>query len=215
MEDIEKRRHGGNQALLEQDFLTAVNKYTEALKLLSEYESSLTNEVPNQLSESLLKEKAKLYSNRSHAQYLQGKYKESVTDAGDCIDAQPKWDKGYVRKALALAELHKLSSADQQSVEKLEMIERIYMQGLKMCGQTDMLCDGLSKIQLLKSELLKSEGNDDLESPCAPRTTPQKRVAWDEATLKQHFLERGHLYGTMKIDHPDTPFLAGSDESLL
>ena len=34
-----------------------------------------------------------------------------------------------------------------------------------------------------------------------------RRCYWDEACLQAHEAERGVEYGTMKIDHPDTPFL--------
>ena len=33
------------------------------------------------------------------------------------------------------------------------------------------------------------------------------RVTWNEDILAKHARERGVLYGTMKIDQPDTPFL--------
>lgn len=33
------------------------------------------------------------------------------------------------------------------------------------------------------------------------------RAKWDEPTLEEHQKERGVEYGTMKIDHPDTPYL--------
>ena len=33
------------------------------------------------------------------------------------------------------------------------------------------------------------------------------RAKWDEPTIEGHLKERGVLYGTMKIDHPDTPYL--------
>lgn len=33
------------------------------------------------------------------------------------------------------------------------------------------------------------------------------RAKWDEPTLEEHLKERGVEYGTMKIDHPDTPYL--------
>lgn len=33
------------------------------------------------------------------------------------------------------------------------------------------------------------------------------RAKWDEETLREHDKERGKAYGTMKIDHPDTPYL--------
>lgn len=41
----------------------------------------------------------------------------------------------------------------------------------------------------------------------AARRKSSTRARWDEETLQQHETERGVLYGTMKIDHPDTPYL--------
>ncbi|KAG8459801.1 hypothetical protein KFE25_014364 [Diacronema lutheri] len=38
-------------------------------------------------------------------------------------------------------------------------------------------------------------------------TKPAVRAKWDEPTLEEHLKERGVEYGTMKIDHPDTPYL--------
>ncbi|KAJ1633637.1 hypothetical protein T492DRAFT_866436 [Pavlovales sp. CCMP2436] len=35
----------------------------------------------------------------------------------------------------------------------------------------------------------------------------EAHAQWDEPTLEEHQKERGVVYGTMKIDHPDTPFL--------
>jgi hypothetical protein len=39
------------------------------------------------------------------------------------------------------------------------------------------------------------------------RPPPERRCKWNEESLATHAEERGVKYGTMKIDHPDTPFL--------
>jgi hypothetical protein len=39
------------------------------------------------------------------------------------------------------------------------------------------------------------------------RRDSNARAKWDEPTIAVHMKERGVLYGTMKIDHPDTPYL--------
>lgn len=40
-----------------------------------------------------------------------------------------------------------------------------------------------------------------------PSHKANMRATWDEPTLEEHLKERGVEYGTMKIDHPDTPYL--------
>lgn len=40
-----------------------------------------------------------------------------------------------------------------------------------------------------------------------PPPPPERRCKWNEESLAAHAEERGVKYGTMKIDHPDTPFL--------
>lgn len=46
----------------------------------------------------------------------------------------------------------------------------------------------------------------------APENGESTRVKWDEEQISSHLLERGVEYGTMKIDHPDTPFLYYEEE---
>lgn len=41
---------------------------------------------------------------------------------------------------------------------------------------------------------------------------PDRRCKWDEKSLAADAEERGVKYGTMKIDHPDTPFLYYDEE---
>lgn len=39
------------------------------------------------------------------------------------------------------------------------------------------------------------------------RIAQKSRVKWDNTTIENHNQERGILYGTMKVNQPDTPFL--------
>ena len=56
-------------------------------------------------------EKRNVYSNRSYAKFLTGKYTESLSDADKCIEIDPEWSRGFSRKGDALEGLGDFSSA--------------------------------------------------------------------------------------------------------
>lgn len=82
--------------LKEKKYDAVIELYT---KLLSDHPQA-----PNE-------EKRSVYSNRSYAKLLTGKYSESLSDADKCIEIDPEWSRGYSRKGDALEGLNDFSGA--------------------------------------------------------------------------------------------------------
>jgi len=230
----------GNELLLSGKVSEAIGKYTEGLELLSletereyECESCAKQNMGKAKCMCICIEKSKLYSNRSHAYYMCGDFEKSLENAQKCIETRPDWDKGYIRKALAFIETSNMNTGTDKGTERWSQVEAIYKQGIENCGDTEMLSVALEKLSHVSLSFQRASSPFPLRknrmTPTTPTTTPvtgtctgsnsninsdnndAKHVVWDEATLEKHRQERGKLYGTMKIDQPDTPFLVGVD----
>ena len=64
-----------------------------------------------------------LYSNRSAAYAALKRFSEALQDANECLSLQPKFVKGYSRRALALFNLKRLDEAN-----------RAYTKGIYLCS---------------------------------------------------------------------------------
>eukprot|EP01084_Bolivina_argentea_P163208 283967_1 len=88
-----------------------------------------------------------LYSNRSAAYLKSLKYDLSLLDANKCIQLQPDWAKGYVRKGTVYIQQNKLIEA-----------EDVYKQGMKSCNEKEPLKKALNTLDTLKIQ--KMDKND-------------------------------------------------------
>lgn len=97
----------GNDLFAQQDFEGAVTFYTKALEL-----STLEHT---------------LYSNRSAALCILGHYKDALQDATKCIEINPNFARGYLRKCVALNGLNRYKEAMEMAQEgyKLRGSDRI------------------------------------------------------------------------------------------
>jgi len=115
-----------------------------------------------------------------------------MKDACLTIEANPLWDKGYIRKSLAMMKMHL-------------PVDDVYEEGLRNCPESQILASRFkhdaARIDA-QFDSIKTEGSrvDSIKSQGS-------RVTWNEPSLAQQSVERGVLYGKMKIDQPDTPFL--------
>lgn len=64
---------------------------------------------------------AKLYGNRSAAKHNLEKYEDALTDAIHALEIDPKWVKGYHRKAIALLSLNKFQAGVAAYEEALKL----------------------------------------------------------------------------------------------
>ena len=169
---IMSTREEGNEALGRDDYELAITIYSRAL------ENNCNDE--------------RLYSNRSLAYYRLGDFEKSLKDAEKTVELKTGWEKGHIRKALAMIKLGK---------NKEDVLE-CYENGLKFCPTSTVLARaalGLKDGFVVQPTIQKTSNNDG-------------KIKWDEESLAKHQAERGILYGTMKIDHPDTPFLIYDSE---
>lgn len=101
MATCEEFKKLGNQALQRQDFVDAISKYTEAIRL----------EPNNHI----------LYSNRSAAYCSSGQYTNAESDGRKCVSLKPDFTKGYGRIGSALVGLGKIDEAMQAYRDGLEV----------------------------------------------------------------------------------------------
>ena len=101
----------GNDAVKSKNFSEAERLYTDAIKVLKSAKGKRANYNEGHI----------LYSNRSLARAKLDKYDDALVDADECIKLAPKWAKGYVRRATALASLGRRDGA-QKSFEKALMV---------------------------------------------------------------------------------------------
>eukprot|EP00515_Schizochytrium_aggregatum_P004396 CAMPEP_0202049344 /NCGR_PEP_ID=MMETSP0963-20130614/3315_1 /ASSEMBLY_ACC=CAM_ASM_000494 /TAXON_ID=4773 /ORGANISM="Schizochytrium aggregatum, Strain ATCC28209" /LENGTH=284 /DNA_ID=CAMNT_0048614347 /DNA_START=1 /DNA_END=855 /DNA_ORIENTATION=+ len=195
-------REAGNEALLRGEFGQAVEIYTRAL--------------------SAQPEDAKLLSNRSLAFYRLSDWGSALRDAEETIRVAPDWEKGYIRKALVL---EKLCRPPQELLACYEL-------GISRVSESDELSQAVAamrnQVDVTKPRAVTTSPSDLNEGDAAAAKTDSfagasaaensgaagngaaaggGRLTWDEEALAQHAKERGVLYGRMKIDQPDTPFL--------
>mmetsp|Transcript_21912 Transcript_21912/g.38796 ORF Transcript_21912/g.38796 Transcript_21912/m.38796 type:complete len:266 (+) Transcript_21912:244-1041(+) len=183
-------REKGNAAL-------AANKMTDAI---DEYTAGLENNAET-------KERTLLLSNRSMAFYRLHEWQKAIKDADEVIALRPDWEKGYVRKSLAM--IKSSSSTPQQVLD-------VYEAGLAAVPDSETLKLAAKSLRS-RLDLLAAKPPARSEAPPAARPSSaskkdEPRLTWNEEVLACHDQERGILYGKMKIDHPDTPFLVYDEE---
>lgn len=110
----------GNKALKKNKFEDAIKFYSQAIDL------DKNNHV--------------LYSNRSAAYAMLGKYQQALEDAESTITLKPDWAKGYSRKGSALAYLNKLDDSI-----------KAYEKGLLLDPNNEQLKQGLDEVRAQKS----------------------------------------------------------------
>mmetsp|Transcript_13015 Transcript_13015/g.25262 ORF Transcript_13015/g.25262 Transcript_13015/m.25262 type:complete len:279 (-) Transcript_13015:231-1067(-) len=172
-------KEAGNDALAKEDFEAAIEIYTRAL-----------SDTPDD---------EKLHSNRSLAYYRLHKFEKAIEDADEVIRIAPTWERGYVRKALAM---DKLGSSDED-------VLAVYEAGALRVPHSILLARAV--VGLRERLILDSKGPTPHRPPQAPDQGSNEnevpRVSWKEDELARHYAERGVMYARMKIDQPDTPFL--------
>ena len=89
--DINEMKANGNACMTKKDYTGAVEWYSKGIQA-----------DPNNYI---------LFSNRSAAYLSDGKAKEALVDAEQCIKLNPTWPKGYCRKGAALQALSKYDEA--------------------------------------------------------------------------------------------------------
>ena len=184
---LQGNHHAGNGELKQ-----AMELYTKALRIC------LARPVPDP------KELAKLYSNRSFVCYRQRNFVSAVEDADRCIDQDATWNKGYLRKGLALFAKREFDEA-----------RKCYQTGLAMCPDDAELTQALKDVERVGVSggvrLGEGQGKQVKSGDVKPETGSM-RVKWDEGNLEGHMQDKGKLYGTMVIDEVDTPFLVYDEE---
>jgi len=141
----EAYKEKGNRAFSEKRFDEAINLYTEAIKIDGR------NHV--------------YFSNRSAAYMGKNMYTNALDDAEQCVKLNPKWGKGYFRRAVALLALGRASDAEsvlQDGIRadpsnadlrtKLEEVHKTLEKERRFVGNDGKPLSG--------SQLAKAEGND-------------------------------------------------------
>jgi len=129
-------------------------------------------------------------------------FRRALEDADKVIAIKPDWEKGYIRKALALMELKAPASR----------VLECYQLGTCNVPSSAQLKRLESELRLrLETNPVKVRVNSGKEN-CSNDQAGGPSLTWNEEILAKHAKERGVLYGTMKIDHPDTPFLVYDEE---
>ena len=101
-------KNEGNAEFQQQNYEKAIELYSEAIALEPDNHT--------------------LYSNRSAAYKSCGNAQCALDDADKCIELQPQWAKGYVRKGAVFV-----------SQNQLEDAEKVYAEGLKVCTEKQPL----------------------------------------------------------------------------
>jgi len=135
----------GNRAFGEKKFDEAINFYSEAIKI------DARNHV--------------YFSNRSAAYMGKNMYSNALEDAEQCVKLNPKWGKGYFRRAVALLALSRASDAEavlQEGIRadpsntdlrnKLDEVHKTLEKERRFVGADGKPLSG--------SQLAKAEGND-------------------------------------------------------
>ncbi|GBG31328.1 Tetratricopeptide repeat protein 1 [Hondaea fermentalgiana] len=182
----EASREAGNEALGNGEFARAVEIYSRALVADPEDE--------------------KLYSNRSLAHYRQDNFKAAIADADEAIRLKPTWERGYVRKALAM---EKAGASDEE-------VLAVYEKGALEVPHSMLLARavvGLRERVILDAlPPSTSDAKEEVDADAEDGEKEESRVSWREDEIARHYAERGVMYARMKIDQPDTPFLVYDED---
>ena len=103
--EVDKLKESGNNAFIKKKYDKAIILYTKAISL----------EIDNHT----------LYANRSAAYAKLNNIDEAYADAISCIQLQPKWSKGYLRKFNVLMQDDKIADAVE-----------VYKDALDKCDNT-------------------------------------------------------------------------------
>jgi len=141
----------------------------------------------------------KLNADNSNRYYRANEFSKAVQDAEEAIRLKPDWEKGYIRKALALSKMGTKISKEQ--------ILAVYEEGALKVPHSTQLARATVGLREELFLLREKQENASLE-----RSIGEGRVTWNENELARHHAERGIMYARMKIDHPDTPFLVYDEE---
>jgi len=104
LDDPQKLKNEGNKLLGQKDYHGAISTYTKALLALDTHhiDSPTSTASPSLLVPSSCSTpsiRSILLSNRSHAYLSLGLVDKSLNDAERCIESNPTWYKGYLRRA--------------------------------------------------------------------------------------------------------------------
>jgi len=172
--------------------------YTAAIERLLLANSEKNSDAGDDRIEGL----AKLYSNRSLARYRLEDLPGALLDADETIRVAPHWEKGYIRKGLAL---NKLGAGLQDILANYEL-------GASLAKPPSTVLTEAARGVKLKLDPIIAADSSVIADKKLPQSKVGDRLTWDEETLKKHEAERGVLYARMKIDQPDTPFLVYDKE---
>jgi len=111
----------GNDAYKLGDYEEAVKHYSSALKAADS------------------KSKSAIYSNRSAAYIYLEKYEDSLKDANSCLAWDPRFIKGYTRKAFA-----------HMCMKEPKLAEQAFLDGLSMDPSNAALLNGYHEIQRMQ-----------------------------------------------------------------
>lgn len=140
------KKNEGNEAFKQQDYPTAVAKYSEAIEI------DPTNHV--------------YFSNRSAANAGWGKFQEAANDAAECIRINPQFVKGYHRHGVALKGLKKY----EEALATLRAGQRVDFNNAdlnRLVTEIEPLqarAEQAKRSGMNPAELLKERGNDAFKS---------------------------------------------------
>jgi len=173
----------GNRAFGEKKYDEAINFYTEAIKI------DARNHV--------------YFSNRSAAYMGKNMYSNALEDAEQCVKLNPKWGKGYFRRAVALLALSRASDAEavlQEGIRadpsngdlrsKLEEVQKTLEKERRFVGADGKPLSG--------SQLAKAEGNDHFSNGRYEEAAACYTKALE---LTQDHAERSVLYSNRAACH--------------
>jgi len=135
----------GNRAFGEKKFDEAINFYSEAIKIDNR------NHV--------------YFSNRSAAYMGKNMFSNALEDAEQCVKLNPKWGKGYFRRAVALLALSRAGEAESVLEEGIRADPanndlRTKLEEVKKTLEKERRFVGTDGKPLSGSQLAKAEGND-------------------------------------------------------
>lgn len=135
----------GNRAYGEGKYDEAIARYTEAIEIDSR------NHV--------------YYSNRSAAYVGKAMFGKALEDAEKCVEINPKWGKGYFRRAVALLGLSRAADAEKALLEGLKADPnnsdlRTKLEDVRKTLEKERRFVGADGKPLSGAMLAKAEGND-------------------------------------------------------